>query len=88
MTSLEGEYRLLARQDIDSSNIFVQFGQGETRTVNITGGPGVQEAEFVDGLRFSMMSPIAMRFNTDVKFLDPMPMLQGQLQPSCESKAG
>ena len=41
MTSLDGEYMLLGRQTVDTSNIFVQYGQGATRTVNMTGGPGI-----------------------------------------------
>jgi hypothetical protein len=54
MTSLDGEYLLVGRKTVDTSNIFVQYGQGATRTVNVTGGAGIQEAEFVDGLRFSI----------------------------------
>jgi len=41
MTSMEGEYMLVGRQTVDTSNIFVQYGQGQTRTVNMTGGPGM-----------------------------------------------
>ena len=67
MTSLDGEYLLVGRQTVDTSNIFVQYGQGATRTVNITGGPGVQEAEFIDGLRFSVQSGDAMTMNVDIK---------------------
>ena len=39
-----GVYILLSRKTEDTGNIFVQCGQGATRTVNITGGIGVQEA--------------------------------------------
>ncbi|KAF4635015.1 hypothetical protein G7Y89_g3081 [Cudoniella acicularis] len=67
MTSLDGEYLLVGRQTADTSNIFVQYGQGATRTVNITGGPGIQENEFVDGLRFSVQADKAMMFNVDLK---------------------
>lgn len=67
MTSLDGEYRLVGRRTVDTSNVFVQYGQGATRTVNITGGPGVQEAEFIDGLRFSVQSGQAMTMNVDLK---------------------
>jgi hypothetical protein len=66
MTSLEGEYILLGRKSIDTTNIFVQYGQGATRTVNITSG-GRQEAEFVDGLRFSMISRDNLTMNVDLK---------------------
>lgn len=66
MTSLDGEYMLLGRRGVDVTNIFVQYGQGATRTVNITGGPGRQEAEFVDGLRFSMVAQASMAMNVDI----------------------
>lgn len=67
MTSLDGEYLLLGRQTVDTSNIFVQYGQGATRTVNVTGGPGIQEAEFVDGLRLSVEAQAPMKINIDIK---------------------
>lgn len=67
MTSLDGEYLLLGRQTVDTSNIFVQYGQGATRTVNVTGGSGVQEAEFVDGLRLSVEAQAPMKINIDIK---------------------
>jgi hypothetical protein len=66
MTSLDGEYLLLGRQTVDVSNTFVQYGQGATRTVNVTGG-GRQEAEFVDGLRFSMVAQGDVKMNVDLK---------------------
>ena len=46
---------------------FVQYGQGATRTFNITGGAGRQEAEFVDGLRFSVIAEKQMGLNVDLK---------------------
>ena len=67
MTSLDGEYLLVGRKTVDTSNIFVQYGQGATRTVNLTGGVGIQEAEFVDGLRFSVQSSMALNMNVDLK---------------------
>lgn len=67
MTSMDGEYLLVGRKTEDTANIFVQYGQGETRTVNLTGGPGIQESEFVDGLRFSVRSDSATRMNVDLK---------------------
>lgn len=66
--SLDGEFILLARRNIDNANVFVQYGFGETRTANFSGGGGVQEAEFVDGLRFSVQSAQPMRMNVDLKF--------------------
>lgn len=67
MTSLDGEYILLGRKSVDTANIFVQYGFGATRTVNLTGGKGIQEAEFVDGLRISLESEKDMRINIDLK---------------------
>jgi hypothetical protein len=67
MQSLDGEFMLVGRKTEDTSNIFVQFGQGATRTVNITGGPGTQSAEFIDGLRFSVQTDKAMTVNVDIK---------------------
>jgi len=66
MTSLDGEYMLLGRKSEDTTNIFVQYGQGATRTVNVTGGEGIQEAEFIDGLRFTFASSMAFRMNVDI----------------------
>ncbi|KAH7127843.1 hypothetical protein B0J13DRAFT_453984 [Dactylonectria estremocensis] len=68
MTSLEGEYMLLGRKSADFTNIFVQYGQGATRTVNITGGDAIQESEFVDGLRFSVKSAKPFTMNIDIPF--------------------
>ncbi|RDW61324.1 hypothetical protein BP5796_11216 [Coleophoma crateriformis] len=66
MTSLDGEFMLLGRTTVDTTNVFVQYGQGETRVVNMTGGPGIQEAEFVDGLRFSTQAEKPLRMNVDI----------------------
>jgi hypothetical protein len=66
MTSLDGEYMLLGRQTIDTGNIFIQYGQGATRTFNITGGDGTQEAEFVDGLRVSVQSQSSLTMNANL----------------------
>ncbi|CAN8103301.1 unnamed protein product [Discula destructiva] len=78
MTSLDGEYMLLGRKSLDTSNIFVQYGQGATRTVNMTGGPGVQEAEFVDGLRVNMQSMLPATMNVDIpNGIDPATLPAG-----------
>jgi hypothetical protein len=69
MTSLDGEYMLLGRRSEDTSNIFVQYGQGATRTVNVTGGSDkIQEAEFVDGLRLKVQSASSFALNVDIPF--------------------
>jgi hypothetical protein len=67
MTSIDGEYILLGRKTADESNIFVQYGQGATRTVNISGGAGIQEAEFIDGMRFSMTAAGPMTMNVEIR---------------------
>jgi hypothetical protein len=68
MTSLDGEYILLGRQTVDTANIFVQYGFGATRTVNLTGGTGIQQAEFVDGLRLTAETEREMQINADLRF--------------------
>ncbi|OAR00542.1 hypothetical protein LLEC1_00499, partial [Akanthomyces lecanii] len=69
MTSLEGEYMLLGRKSEDTANVFVQYGQGATRTVNVTGAADdIQEAEFIDGLRFRFRSARAFALNADIAF--------------------
>ncbi|KXH53663.1 hypothetical protein CSIM01_07701 [Colletotrichum simmondsii] len=65
MTSLQGEYILLGRKTVDTSNEFVQYGQGATRTVNVTAG-NRQEAEFIDGLRLSVVPSTDMGINIDI----------------------
>ncbi|KAH8693412.1 hypothetical protein GQ44DRAFT_792334 [Phaeosphaeriaceae sp. PMI808] len=67
LTELDGEYMLLGRKTVDSANIFVQYGFGATRTVNLTGGKGEQEAQFVDGLRILAIADKAMGINIDLK---------------------
>ncbi|KAM0323487.1 hypothetical protein ACHAQA_008767 [Verticillium albo-atrum] len=66
MTSIDGEFRLLGRQSLDVADVFVQYGQGATRTFNISAG-GRQEAEFVDGMRFSVIAPKDMIMNVDIR---------------------
>jgi hypothetical protein len=84
MTSLDGEYRLLGRTLADSANVFVQYGQGTTRTVNVTGGPGFQAAEFVDGLRFSIEADRPFIMNAEVKPLSQNVVLPANMQPLCK----
>ncbi|KIV99577.1 uncharacterized protein PV09_08754 [Verruconis gallopava] len=67
MTSMDGEYLLLGRKSTDTANIFVQYGQGETRTANFTGGPGVQQSEFIDGLRFTVEANSPIRMNVEIR---------------------
>ncbi|KAK7447130.1 hypothetical protein Landi51_07005 [Colletotrichum acutatum] len=65
MASLQGEYILLGRKTEDTANEFVQYGQGATRTVNVTAG-NRQEAEFIDGLRLSVIPSTDMGINIDI----------------------
>lgn len=67
MTSIEGEYILVARKTVDTSNVFVQYGQGATRTVNLTAGPGLQCAEFIDGMRFTVQTNVDLKMNIEIK---------------------
>ena len=67
LVSLDGEYMLLGRQTLDTANVFIQYGFGATRTMNVTAGKGVQYAEFVDGLQISLMSEKEMGINVDLK---------------------
>lgn len=69
MNSMDGEYMLLGRKSEDFANIFVQYGQGATRTVNVTGNAaGIQEAEFIDGLRLKIQSSTDFGINADIPF--------------------
>ncbi|KAH7319277.1 hypothetical protein BKA65DRAFT_98212 [Rhexocercosporidium sp. MPI-PUGE-AT-0058] len=67
MTSLQGEYILVARKTVDTSNVFVQYGQGATRTVNMTAGSGFQCAEFIDGMRFTVQTNVDLKMNVEIK---------------------
>jgi hypothetical protein len=66
MTSLNGEYLLLGRKIQDTSNIFIQFGQGATRTFNTSAGSRVA-GEWIDGLRVSIQTRQDSLLNIDVK---------------------
>jgi hypothetical protein len=68
MTSIDGEYVILGRRSIDVGNIFVPFGEGDAFSVNITGGPGRQDTEFMDGLRFAIESDRPLRMNVNLKY--------------------
>ncbi|RDI83315.1 hypothetical protein Vi05172_g6626 [Venturia inaequalis] len=68
MTSLDGEYVILGRKGTDNGNIFVPYGTGAQFSVKFTGGPGRQDAEFLDGLRFAVQSEFPLRMNVDLKY--------------------
>lgn len=67
MTSIDGEYILVGRQSIDTANIFMQFGQGETRTAHLSNGPGTQQTEWIDGIRFNVQAEQTMAFNVNLR---------------------
>lgn len=67
MTSVDGEFILVGRKTVDTSNVFVQYGQGETRMVNLTGGTGIQQAEFIDGMTFMVQTSKDVRVNVELK---------------------
>lgn len=66
MTSLDGEYMLLGRQTIDAGSIFIQYGQGIARTLNVSGDNGIQSGDFVDGLNILIRSETALAVNVDL----------------------
>jgi hypothetical protein len=68
MTTLDGEYTILGRKSQELGNLFVPFGLGDASSVNITGGPGRQDMEFVDGLRFAIESDRPLRMNVNLKY--------------------
>jgi hypothetical protein len=84
LTSLDGEYMLLGRKTVDTANIFVQYGFGATRTVNLTGGKGIQQAEFIDGLQLAVELDREMRININLKNgIDPKALPSG-MQSLCK----
>lgn len=68
MTSLDGEYVILGRKGTDNGNIFVPYGTGAQFSANFTGGPGRQDVEFIDGLRFAVQSEFPLRMNVDLRY--------------------
>jgi hypothetical protein len=63
---MDGEYLLLGRKVDDTANIFIQYGQGATRTFNTTQGSRV-EGEWIDGFRMSVLTQQDALINADVK---------------------
>lgn len=60
MTTVGGEYLLVGRQSTDMGNIFVNYGTKPENVVTLKGGIGVQEAEFMDGLRMSVQTNVTV----------------------------
>ncbi|KAJ3144320.1 hypothetical protein HDU89_008578 [Geranomyces variabilis] len=53
MNSYDGEYQLLARNTTDTADIFLQYGQGASRELQVIRGGALQEGVWVDGLKLS-----------------------------------
>jgi hypothetical protein len=70
MSSIDGEYRLLGRLGAETENVFNEYGSGPEDAVQIVGG-GRQDVEFIDGLRFSILSDQNLTMN--VNFFSPIP---------------
>jgi len=66
LTSVSGEYMLVGRQSTDMGNIFVTYGTGPENTVRLNGGVGVQEAEFMDGLRMSVQTNVSVEMTVEL----------------------
>lgn len=88
MTSLDGEYVILGRKGTDNGNIFVPYGTGAQFSVKFTGGPGRQDAEFLDGLRFAVQSEFPLRMNVDLKYpIDEKEIPEGMMALSMETQS-
>jgi hypothetical protein len=86
MTSLDGEYVILGRKGTDNGNVFIPYGEGDQFSANFTGGPGRQDAEFIDGLRFAVQSDRPLRMNVALKFpISRAELPQGMLSLSASS---
>lgn len=66
LTSVTGEYMLVGRQSVDMGNIFMSYGTGSAHTVSFIGGAGVQEAEFVDGLRMRVQTNVTVNMTVEL----------------------
>src|SRR2546421_2437965 len=66
MTAIDGEYNLLGRKSENMANVFMQYGEDPERSISLVGGEGIQECEFIDGLKFSVESPSAMQMNVQI----------------------
>lgn len=65
LNSIDGEYMAVGRQTIETSNVLTPFGSAQQQSVNISGS-GIQEVEFQDGFRMSIMASKPMQVNANV----------------------
>lgn len=80
MNSIDGEYMAVGRQTVETSNVLSPFGGAQQQSVNITGS-GIQEIEYQDGFRMSIMASKPMTINTDVVNGVSTSMLNGAAMP-------
>src|ERR1700755_2355065 len=66
MNNIDGEYMALGRQTVETNGVLVPFGTGQAQSVVIQGS-GLQENEFVDGVRMSVRATQPVTMNVDVK---------------------
>jgi hypothetical protein len=65
LNTIDGEYMAVGRQTTETSNVLTPFGSSQQQSVNITGS-GIQEVEFQDGFRMSIMASKPMIVNANV----------------------
>ncbi|KAI8816661.1 uncharacterized protein EV422DRAFT_282746 [Fimicolochytrium jonesii] len=72
MNSYDGEYLLLARNTTDTADIFLQYGQGASRELEIIRGGALQEGVWVDGFTLSARvdGNLAVKVNADFGTFD------------------
>lgn len=52
---------------VDTSRVFVQYGFGAMRTVNLTGEKRVQEGDSMEGLRMSVATEELLKVNIGLR---------------------
>lgn len=58
---------LVGRQSTDMGSTFVTYGTGAENTVKLDGGVGLQEAEFMDGLRVSVQTNQTVNMTVELR---------------------
>lgn len=69
MSEMDGEYTLLGRKTLDAANIFIQYGFGATRTLNVS-KRGLQSGQFIDGVALQVPSPTDFKVNVQVVMIN------------------
>lgn len=81
LNSIDGEYIAVGRQTTETANVLTPFGSSQQQSVNITGS-GIQEVEFQDGFRMSVMASKPMTINTNLVNGVSTSMLNGAMSVS------